>query len=289
MKKLMDSATLALSTTLGICLYAQQDWNLPNPPSPYWHDIPRDDIWEATFITPERFGDTDYVFALAWTTLGPLARYSDIIGVGQVSQRTNDHFVVTVDHALVGCTNGAAIKMHAGWDYYEGGATWEEIVPNGAWEATMLGHRKSFYFPTNQGRIVFAACTNYSTNVTLWEMFWDHAEVPKDPIYNMNFNGLRYINRSWWYTDRDDGVLLTQFTNVLQAVRFDRNWTNYLHLCRDGANSASNRVREDSFEDLRRLCGQATEEQKQFILDDPLIDQQHKDLLIETRPHLQGP
>ena len=38
-------------------------------------------------------------------------------------------------------------------------------------------------------------------------------------------NTLCFLNRSWWYLERDDGLLLTQFTNVLQAVRFDRNWT----------------------------------------------------------------
>jgi hypothetical protein len=238
-------------------------------------------------MAPDRLGEWSYGEALAWTTLGPLARYSDIIGVGQVSQRTNDHFVVTVDHALVGCTNGAVIKMYGAWEDYEGGVTWEEVMPDMAWETSVMGYWQSFYFPTNQGRIVFAVCTN-DVN-TYWNMYWDQAEVSKNPGNNMNFNGLRYINRSWWYADRDDGALFTQFTNVLQAVRFDRNWTNYLHLCRDGANSPSNRVREDSFIDLRDICDFATDEQAHFILDDPLIDPKHKNWLIATRPHLQGP
>jgi len=43
---------------------------------------------------------------------GLLARYSDVIGVGTASNRENTHFTVTVDHAVVGCTNGAVIVVH---------------------------------------------------------------------------------------------------------------------------------------------------------------------------------
>ena len=91
---------------------------------------------------------------------------------------------------------------------------------------------------------------------------------------------LRYLNRSWWHVDRDDGLLFEQFTNVLQAVRVDRNWTNYFYLVRDGANSPSNRVREDSFRDMRDLAFMSTDERMQFILDDPLVVQRHKTLLL---------
>jgi hypothetical protein len=90
---------------------------------------------------------------------------------------------------------------------------------------------------------------------------------------------LRYLNRSWWHVERDDGLLTTQFTNVLQAVRFDRNWTNYFHLCRDGEYSASNRVREDSAGDMRDVAFYATHAQRSFILADPLVKPNHKALL----------
>ena len=69
-------------------------------------------------------------------------------------------------------------------------------------------------------------------------------------------------------------------TNVLQAVRLDRNWTNYYYLCRDGKKSTSIRVREDSFWDLRRLAKFSTDEQMRFILDDPLVDLKHKRCLL---------
>ena len=111
-------------------------------------------------------------------------------------------------------------------------------------------------------------------------MYWKHAEIPLQPEYIKKHLSLRYLNRTWWYADRDDGLLLTQFTNVLQAVRFDRNWTNYFYLCRDGANSPSNRVREDSFKDLRKFSVFSTDAQAQFILDDPLVDPKHKEMIL---------
>jgi len=249
MKKIMATITCPFMAII-VNLHAQTGY-----------DGPRD----ATYWTDRR--RSDYAYALQRTTLGPLARYSDIIGVGQVSQKGKDHFTVTIDHALVGCTNGAVIVVY---DAKDDGR--EEYRPE-----------IEAYFPTNLGRIVFAARTNEYDGG--WSrMFWNHVEIPEEPWYIREHLSLSFLNRSWWYMDRDDGLLFTQFTNVLQAVRFDRNWTNYFYLCRDGANSASDRVREDSFRDLRSLCGQATEEQKQFILDDPLVDQKHKNWL-STKPN----
>jgi len=111
-------------------------------------------------------------------------------------------------------------------------------------------------------------------------MYWSSPEIPRPPKRVQTNYELRYLNRSWWYPERDDGVLFTQFTNILQAVRFDRNWTNYFELCRDGATSTSNRVREDSFWDMRLLSAVATPERVQIILDDPLVHISHKTLLL---------
>jgi len=260
----MTAAIFAL-LALGVYLHAQKAHL--QPPSPNSYDGPRDEIhyfWKDAHRSV-------YGEALLGTTLGPLARYSDIIGVGHVSQRGEDHFTVTIDHALVGCTNGAVIVVYDGYD--EGR---ESVWPG-----------MEAYFPTNLGRIVFAAHTNVY-NGGWGRMFWNHAEIPREPWEILERPSLSYLNRSWWYVDRDDGLLFTQFTNVLQAVRFDRNWTNYLHLCRDGANSPSNRVREDSFWDLRSLVGQTTETQMQFILADPLIDQKHKNWRLSA-PHPYTP
>ena len=280
MKKLMTTATSTL-LTLCVNLYAQQ----PSSLSPYGGG-PRDNIFAAKHIQPGKNGDNQYRSALDWTTLGPLARYSDIIGVGQVSQQqTNGPFIVTVDHALVGCTNGAAIKMYGEWN---GVKIFEELFEGGSPQNSHFCFL-IFDFPTNESRIVFAVSTNDYRHSTSYEnMFWNHTKIPETLSDIDEGNRLRYLNRSWWYVDRDDGLLFTQFTNVIQAVRFDRNWTNYFYLCYNGANSPSNRVREDSSKDMSGIFNRATDEQAQFILDDPLIDQKHKDWLIRIRPHLQG-
>jgi hypothetical protein len=246
MKKLLTLATLA-ALTLAVCLHAQ-----------YGYDGPMDEIWWA------HRGEPAYRLACYKTTLGHLARYSDIIGIGCVSGKTNDHFTVTIDHALVGCTNGADIVLYASYE------DWGDEYPEEMLED---------YLPTNLVRIVFAARTNVY-NVGSGKMFWNHAEIPVQPDYVEKHPSLFYLNRSWWHVDRDYGLLLTQFTNVLQAVRFDRNWTNYFYLCRDGANSPSNRVREDSFRDLRILSLYSTDPQSQFIVDDPLVDPKHKRMIL---------
>ena len=246
MKKILTLATLA-TLTLGVYLHAQ-----------YGYDGPRDETyWVLHKIFYQGIVSDQ-------TTLGNLARYSDIIGVGCVSNKTDDHFTVTIDHALVGCTNGAVIVVYAsaeGWGH--------EKYPE---------YMLEDYLPTNLSRIVFAARTNvyYRSG----HMFWNHAEIPVEPDDLEENLSLKYLNRSWWHADRDDGLLLTQFTNVLQAVRFDRNWTNYFYLCRDGANSPSNRVREDSFRDLRSISVLSSDEKAQFIVDDPLVDPKHKHMIL---------
>ena len=103
---------------------------------------------------------------------------------------------------------------------------------------------------------------------------------------------MRSFNRSWWPVERDDGVLFTQFTNIIQAVRVDRNWTNYFELVRDGLISTSDRVREDSFWDMGVLCFYGTHAQRAIILADPLVDSRLKDLLNTPdwgMPHLEEP
>ena len=196
------------------------------------------------------------------TTLGLLALDSDVIGIGLVTQKTNDYITVTIDYALLGCTNNATIKLYSGAIGYDEPEDW------------LLDE----YFPTNMSRIVFAA----RTNVYEWSrMFWDQTQIPEKPTYIYKKLSIEQLNRSWWYTDRDNGELLIQFTNVLQTVRFDRSWTNFVYLCRDNANSPSNRVREDLFWDLRIICIQANNEQRQFLLDDPLIDPKHKERMLQ--------
>ena len=254
MKKLLNSTLATLTLGISVYVIAQQQ-----PRSPTSYDGPFDE----TYWTGWNWDPYDYLHLSS--TLGTLARRSDIIGVGMVSGLTNDHFTVTVDYALVGCTNGASIVV------YEDPSTLRSHYPN---------KEKSDYMPTNDSRIVFSVYTNdYDTGRRMyWSLPTLDIPFPKQQV--LTRYQLRYLNRAWWYVNRDDGVLFTQYTNVLQSVRFDRNWTNYFNLCRDGATSPSNRVREDSFWDMRDLALFATDERMQIILDDPLVDQKHKDCLL---------
>jgi hypothetical protein len=164
-----------------------------------------------------------------------------------------------VDHALAGCANGAVIVAHD--------------VPVG-----LIGEDDiNAYRPENNSRIVFAVYTNLVPR--RMQMFWNSPEIPIEPTKIFPDYQMRYLNRSWWPVERDDGALFTQFTNVIQAVRVDHNWTNYFELVRDGLTSTSNRVREDSFWDMGVLCFYGTHAQRAIILADPLVDDVFKGLI----------
>ena len=179
------------------------------------------------------------------SSLGSLARSASVIGVGTVTGVDETKYILTVEHALVGCTNEVTVTVY--------------VYP------FLVEEFKAFpyetWMPKQNSRIVFAAKRGGNH-------YFQFKNTPQ--FYDI------YANRSWWPVERDNGVLLTQFTNVLHAVRIEPNWTNYFYLCRDGAASPSNRVREDSYMDMRRLVVEATDEQKQFIFADPLVDPEHK-------------
>jgi len=84
MKKLLTLAIFAV-ITLVVCLYADTGYDGPRDDTIYW----------------ARYGYLTYRSAMRPTTLGILARYSDVIGIGTVSDKIDDHLTVTIDHALV--------------------------------------------------------------------------------------------------------------------------------------------------------------------------------------------
>jgi len=87
--------------------------------------------------------------------------------------------------------------------------------------------------------------------------------------------------------------LFTQFTNVLQAVRIEPNWTNYYNVLRDGLSSTSNRVREDSFNDLWRVINISRywKWQTEIIKPDPLIWPELKEIynIYKIVPYVDEP
>ena len=264
MKKLMVCTTLVL--LLGANNHA--DEMPPYDGGPYEYDGFFDDTW---WRSPKWY-DT----CVSPTTLGVLARYSDIIGVGQVSEKQETYFTVKIDLALFGCTNGAVIMVHDGLEN----------------EDLFVKSERQNWFPTNNSRIVFAAYTNDYGFLKTEIMYRKYPKLPQTPEKILPNPTLRYLNRSWWYVDRDDGILTAQFTNILQAVRVESNWANYFHLCRDGAFSMSDRVKEDSFWDMRDVARYATLAQIPLILADPLVDPKLKDLLNTSgwnNPNLEAP
>ena len=81
------------------------------------------------------------------------------------------------------------------------------------------------------------------------------------------------------------------FTNIIQAVRFDRNWTNFYYICRDNLDTPSNafdRIREDSFYDLCGLIKFADTNQAHFIYNDPLlVSPEIRAYLLERHPYVE--
>ena len=65
----------------------------------------------------------------------------------------------------------------------------------------------------------------------------------------------------------------------MQVVRVKPNWENYYKLCRDGLSSTSIRVAEDAFYDFLNLIFNATDEQVQFMKNDPLFPEEFAEAL----------
>ena len=259
MKEVITASAIVLSIT-GFCSEMDTTPPLPGPPLPFvnmgpFYNGPKDDI----YYTGLHFHNFEHNFQISHSTLGLLARYSDVISVGSVNNLEDTQFTVTVDYAVAGCTNDAVVVVHD--------------VPFG-----LIGKDGiNVYRPKSNNWIVFAAYTNvFRHNM---RMFWNSQEIPIQPRKIYSDYQMDFLNRSWWPVERDDVVLFTQFTNIIQAVRVDRNWTNYFELVRDGLTSTSDRVREDSFWDMGVLCFYGTHAQRAIILADPLVDPVFKNLI----------
>ena len=246
--------------TLGVLLHAQRS------------DVDYEGVLDDTYWS----NTSDYWIANNSTRLSHFARYSDVIGVGKVSDMQVEsfstrygnfmrrYFTVTVDDALVGCTNGQSIAVH--------------VHPANLWN--VKNKDISDYLPTNDSRIVFAVSSNEYNHIR-GVMFWNRPALyfpEPDKVYTEY--QLYGLNRSWWHPERDGGELFNHFTNLIHVLRVEHNWTKYYHLVRDATNSPSARVREDSFWAMRDFAFFASDEEKQFMLDDPLVDPKHKDCLI---------
>lgn len=222
---------------------------------------------QDTMFTPNARFNTDYPpenedeyhRKIRRTTLGMLACYADVIGVGRVEIIIGEKFRVTVEHALTGCAVGDIIELTATEVYC---LHVLDLEPN---------------MPVNNSRIVFAAFQDYAQKKRpfyLGEKKYPYVYKSGQQLHLLS------INRCWWHVDRDNGELYKHFTNIIQAVRFEPDWENFYNLCSQAALSKSNRVREDAFWDIYGLVWLATHEQEHIINEDPLVNSKNKSLLF---------
>jgi len=212
------------------------------------------------------------------TTFGKNAKYSDIIAIGTVVTQDLAKLLVKVDIPLVGCTNGQPVTI------VHGSTDDPELLLQWYAEVGRTPPDSSQWTPTNQARIVFCVSSN---NVSRDAWFdWSGDYEIDDFTWVTSYYWLREDKRSWWYADRDNGLVLEQFTNVVQAVRLDRNWTNYFHLTRDGMYKDSIRIKEDSFYDMEGIVRSATTNQAYLIYNDPLVLPEHKALFPLWHPYV---
>ena len=217
--------------------------------------------------------DFSYGVVMGSTTLNMLAKFADSSGAGEVTGRGRsaehdvDYFTIRVNQAFWGCTNGQILTV-------------VEWNPKTILSAS---HQEVDLYPSNHARIVFAVSTNhYNTfghDGNGDPCDWNN-EAHTFPISNIRpLFVLDQMTRSWWHEDYQGGHLTTYLTNVFRTIHTHRNWTNYYETCRNGASINSNRVKEDSFYDLRDLITRGTDEQLEFMDNDSLFPTNNRPFL----------
>ena len=269
MKKLL---CLFFLTTLTINVFSLATYDNPNDETYYPYKGPRD---EAT---------KDY--STYWSmrndsTLGQLAKYSDIIAIGHVVTQDWTKVVIQADVSLVGCTNNQIIAINR-WaiDHPETAHDWFKQSD------IDINNPPILPFPTYNSHIIFSVYSNkFDEQGFVW-INWNNDAITNERTRASTTYRFLHEERSYWLTEREDGLLLNQFTNVVQKVRIDRDWTNFYYLCRDGMNLPSNRIKEDSYYDMRGFIRFATTNQAQFIYNDPLAYPGLNNYLLERHPYL---
>jgi hypothetical protein len=203
--------------------------------------------------------------SLGWFTQHmDVGAVADVIEDGESTlEYPHGCFKVKIVNAIYGCTNGQELIVIKN-DTEEGGLYLIEPDYDPNFE----------YYPTNNSRIVFAGITNYISQIKFWSPK-DWNLPPQPEIFITSTNTLVLLEgftRAWWYDGYQDNLPYTHFTNLVRAVRTERNWTNYYHAVRDAVPTpASPRVWQDSFYDMFELLYYATQAQFDYILNDPLF------------------
>ena len=178
---------------------------------------------------------------------GYLAKSSDIIGKGEVVRSVHDEYDVKITHAMVGCTNGQLFTF------------WQDVD-------------KPERFPANQSQIVFMTSTN-EYYFPLRDLHYFHTDI-QDGISHTVWKQPRLgcNDREWFDVDADNGEQYLYFTNLLQNIRIQKNWTNYYEICRSALQAQSPRVKDDFALSLRFLIDESNDMTLQWMLNDPLLD-----------------
>ena len=138
------------------------------------------------------------------------------------------------------------------------------------------------FYPNLRSRIVFNVYSNEFANFPL-NLFPNtgNEDYQKDmtitkttPYYQFGCS-----TRSWWHLDYQGGKPYAHWKKAVLFVRLKPDWTKYYKHCRDGLSITSVRVAEDALYDLLNFIFNATDEQVQFMKNDPLLQGEFKDIV----------
>jgi len=265
----------------------------------------------------ENYGNSEATFGL-------MAKYADVAGIGLVlpereppipilpldplDKEQTGYFIVRVEHPFVGCETNQEIRIrHDGYP--------EEEPPIGLWQTDPEAYLRQFYLweyylttaPTSGARVVFNVVyyeeyEDWAKGAANWNILhedlplriiYDGIPRPKLPIPENPTYKFTMPEREWWYLTEANEPITTHYTNILAAVRTQRNWTNYYEICRNNLTSNIERIRWDAGTDITNLFNSASDERLLYMRNDPLlpqsiIDEGLLDLLI-SRPGLRWP
>ena len=253
MKKLLV-IVFSLSVCLIFLLASDFEFDLPEHVTDRYDKYPHDDVDDLV----ENFKRIRFN-----TTLGRLARYSDIIAIGRVEESDWTTMIIKIEIPFIGCTNGQSFYINS------------EVGDKNV-GVSIMGSQIMFCAYTNQYEDAKAGFIDWSSTLKTNE----HTKI--FTIYQFENNV-----RSEWNLLLSSKPVHEQFTNILQAVRFDRNWTNFFYLCRDGLENAHPRVARDSLYDLCGLIKFASTNEARFIYNDPLVSPEAKAYLLERHPYVE--
>ena len=231
---------------------------------------------------------------LEHSTIGRFVEDSDVAGIGNIISVEDNNLVIQVDTPLYGCTNQQTVAI-SGFNFVTRWNRFEFVYEPPEIVEAYFAQLKA---PPLTGRIVFLVSSNeyYFATDPSWNKSLEEQRVlsPYDKPHRLEF-----VNQNdeytWFYPDADDGLVFTHLTNVIRVARTERNWTNYYEVCRDAVNSPSERVKNDSRNDLRELMKYASHAELLLMQNDPLFpallgDELAKQIYLRVKyPNIKPP